>query len=67
MASISPVPAIDLDILLNIQQAEMATNIAIIYGGISIGSSEVKKHIAKIIDSEKETNTKVAKIGISCF
>ena len=51
MASISPVSAIDLDILITIQQAPMIPDIAAPYGSINV-RFEPENHIAKIINSE---------------
>ena len=64
MASISPVSAIDLDILITIQQAPMIPDIAARYGGIF---SRSPNHIAKIISNETGMNIHNAKWEILYF
>ena len=60
MASISPVSAIDLDILLNIQQAMMIPSTSVKYrSGVN--------HKARLIDSETKKNIHADKQEILYF
>ena len=67
MASISPVSAMDLDILLNIQQPMTMPTTPKIYRGINIEYDLVSKHVPKIIDSATKMKINAAKMEILYF